>query len=58
MAEEIFDRTYRDGREPLHRGIDRALEVIRCSLVKTYRLQHAIQFDAPWKRLSKDIGCA
>jgi acetaldehyde dehydrogenase (acetylating) len=58
MIDEIWDRNYQAGRNELNAGIDRLVEKIRCSTVKTFRLFHAIQFDAPWARRSKDVGCA
>lgn len=46
MRDEIFDRDYQTGRDVLNRGIDRLINGIG----DAFRVLHAIQFDAPWKR--------
>ena len=58
MVDEIFDRTYQGGRNQLHRGFGQALETVRSSVVGTYRIFQAIQFDAPWSPRSREAGCA
>ena len=58
MFDEIHDRTYQAGREQFHADIDRGLEKLRCGVVTTFRALHAIQFAAPWRKRSKDVGCA
>ena len=58
MIDEIWDRQYQAGRHEFHAGVERLVERLRCSVGTTFRLIHAIQFDAPWARRSKDVGCA
>ena len=48
MRDEIFDREYQAGRDALNDGIDRLV----ASIGQTFRLMTAIQFNAPWSRVS------
>ena len=46
MRDEMFHRTHDQGREALHDGIDRLLEMI----MTAFRSLERIQFAAPWQR--------
>ena len=59
MVDEIYDRTYQNGREQLHAGLDRMFEKLGTGLATTFRAIHDIEFAAPWKKSApKDAGCA
>ena len=46
MRDEMFHRTYDDGRSALHDGIDRLVEKI----MSAFRSLERIQFAAPWRK--------
>ena len=50
MRDEIFDRTYQQGREDLNAGIDRAVAGIGRGLSATLDVLHAIEWSAPWNK--------
>ena len=59
MIDEIFDRTYQDGRKQLHDGVDRGLTRIAASVGGAFDALHRIQFASPWhKRRARTSGCA
>ena len=66
MIDEIFDRTYQQGRADLNAGIDRTLATIGRELGKSFTALHRIEWSAPWSAkpasrpaaLSRDVGCA
>ena len=61
MVDEIFDRTYQDGRADLHRGVDRLFATIAREFGQGMKVLHDIQWSAPWgpkAMASKDAGCA
>ena len=45
MRDEMFHRTYDDGRSALHDGIDQLVEKI----MTAFRSLERIQFAAPWR---------
>ncbi|WP_187107812.1 hypothetical protein [Sphingomonas xanthus] len=45
MSDEIFDRSYQEGRQALHDGITE----LAAKLGRTFRLIAAVQFRAPWR---------
>lgn len=44
MFDQIYDRTYQQGRQALHEGIDRLI----AETGSTFRKLHRIQWKAPW----------
>ncbi len=48
MMDEIFDRTYQNGRADLHAGIDRAVGAVASEFGKTLAVLHRIEWSAPW----------
>jgi hypothetical protein len=55
MIDEIFDRTYQNGRAELNAGIDRAVGSIARELGKSLKALHRIEWSAPWaSRPAKD----
>ena len=50
MIDEIFDRTYQQGREDLNAGIDRAVAGIGRGVSATLAVLHAIEWSAPWAK--------
>ena len=55
MVDEIFDRTYQNGRAELNAGIDRAVGLIARELGKSLKALHRIEWSAPWaSRPAKD----
>lgn len=57
MVDEIFDRTYQDGRAELNAGIDRAVRRVGSTLGKSLVALHRIEWSAPWARNSKGPQC-
>ena len=61
MIDEIFDRTYQNGRADLHRGVDQVVGAIARRLDDSLKVLHDLQWSAPWSpraATSKDAGCA
>ena len=61
MIDEIFDRTYQEGREDLHRGLEQLFGSIAREAGKSLKVFHDLQWSAPWAakaKASKDAGCA
>lgn len=55
MVDEIFDRTYQQGRADLNAGIDRAVGAISREVGKSLIALHRIEWSAPWaSRPAKD----
>ena len=48
MMDEIFDRTYQNGRADLNAGIDRAVATVAREFGKTMAVLHRIEWGAPW----------
>ena len=53
MMDQIFDRTYQQGRAELNAGIDRLLGTISRELGKSFSALHRIEWSAPWAAMSK-----
>ena len=61
MIDEIFDRTYQEGRADLHRGLDQLFGSIAREFGNSLKVLHDVQWSAPWAakaRASKDVECA
>ena len=58
MQDEIFDRSYQAGRAQLNAGIDRAFAKIRRTLSDSFKVQHRLEWSAPWAANSKNVGRA
>jgi hypothetical protein len=61
MIDEIFDRTYQQGRADLNDGIDRLFGTIGREVGKSLKAIHSFEWSAPWAvkpAASKDAGCA
>lgn len=58
MTDEIFDRTYQPGRASLNAAIHRGLGRFVRSLDCAFSAFHRIQFAAPWRKRTRDAGCA
>jgi hypothetical protein len=55
MVDEIFDRTYQQGRADLNAGIDHAVASVASELGKSLKALHRIEWTAPWAaRPAKD----
>lgn len=55
MVDEIFDRTYQQGREEMNAGLDRGLAAVGREFRRTLDTLHRIQWSAPWTtRTAKD----
>ena len=48
MVDEIFDRTYQQGRGNLNNGIDSLFAGIASEFGKSLRAMHRIEWSAPW----------
>ena len=48
MVDEIFDRTYQQGRRNFNDGIDRLFAGIGGELGKSLEALHRIEWSAPW----------
>jgi len=56
MMDEIFDRTYQQGRADLNRGLDRAFTALGRELGKSLAALHRLEWNAPWAiRPAKDV---
>jgi hypothetical protein len=53
MIDEIFDRTYQNGRTELNAGLDRLFKEIGRGVENTFTALHRIEFDAPWRQRSR-----
>ena len=49
MIDEIFDRTYQNGRADLNAGLDRIFRRIGRTAGNAFHVLSRIEFDAPWK---------
>ncbi len=64
MMDEIFDRTYQQGRAELNAGIDRAIANVAGEFGKTFAVLHRLEWSAPWNapkaapRPTRDPNCA
>ena len=54
MIDEIFDRTYQNGRADLNAGLDRAFAALGKALGDSFKVLHRIEWSAPWEQKSKD----
>ena len=57
MVDEIFDRTYQDGRAELNAGLDRGFGRIGSTIGKSLKVLHRIEWNAPWARSPNDAQC-
>lgn len=53
MQDEIFDRTYQSGRAELNAGLDRAFASIARTLSDSFKVQHRLEWSAPWASSAK-----
>ena len=53
MIDEIDDRGYPAGRAELHDGIDRLARGVRNALTPALTALYHVEWDAPWKSVSK-----
>jgi hypothetical protein len=61
MIDEIFDRTYQNGRADLHRGVEELFGAIARQVDESLTTLHDLQWSAPWAARAatpKDAGCA
>ena len=64
MMDEIFDRTYQNGRADLNAGIDRAVTNVVTEFGKSLAALHRIEWSAPWAArkgkgsTTRDVKCA
>lgn len=58
MVDDMWDRQYRSSLAKHEGRISGRFHALTEALSKTFRVGHAIQFDAPWSASSKDAGCA
>lgn len=50
MVDEIFDRTYQNGRAELNAGIARGFAKLGSMLSESFAVLHRIEWSAPWHR--------
>ena len=53
MIDEIFDRTYQNGRADLNAGLDRAFARLGRAIGDSFRVLHRIEWSAPWEQKTK-----
>ena len=64
MRDEIFDRTYQQGRAELNAGVDRTIANIGRALGETFAALHRLQWSAPWNmprpktKSGRNVKCA
>lgn len=61
MVDEIYERTYQQGRSELNDGIDRAISRAAAAVGTTFQVMQAINFASPWAPRSprvRDVGHA
>jgi hypothetical protein len=50
MRDELFDRSYAEGRAALNDGIDRAAYGLGETLRTSLKALHRVEWSAPWKQ--------
>ena len=58
MIDEIFDRTYQQGRAHLNGGLDRLVSRIGRATLNAFEVLTRIEYKAPWLERSRKAGCA
>jgi hypothetical protein len=53
MRDELFDRSYAEGRAQLNDGIDRAVQGLGATLKTSLKALHRVEWSAPWKQQAK-----
>jgi hypothetical protein len=57
MIDEIFDRSYQDGRTQLNDGIVRTFARAANAFGDSFKVLHRIEWSAPWKVTEKTRQC-
>ena len=58
MVDEIYDRTYQEGRAELHAGLDRAFARLGAAIGNAFKVLNRIEYSAPWAARGKNVGRA
>lgn len=58
MIDEIFDRTYQDGRAQLNAGIGIALRNLGAGIRQAFEVLNRIEYQSPWSEPAGKRRCS